>query len=90
MTERYDVVGSEIVVQCELGQLQFRLIQFIERASKMDKHQVALMPQQGKQGGLSVGICFHLGQDSGGCLDDRSSCWPKSVGATRHQRIRII
>ena len=64
-------IGScrlQIVAQPQLRQMQFGLLQLIERLSEMDQHQVALMSQQRKKTGLTCGLLFHPFQQAAGLL----------------------
>ena len=52
----------QIIAQPQAGDGQFGGLELVKRIAEVDHKQIALMPQQGKHGGLPGNVVFHLQQ----------------------------
>src|ERR1019366_7823726 len=60
--------GLEEIADSEARQIALRLVELLEAAAEVDEQDVALVPEEGKQGGLAAVGGVLEGREGGGCL----------------------
>ena len=60
----------EKIAEAKLGELEFGPIESGKGFAEVDEHEVALVSDEGEEGGLSGGIFFHDNKRVGGFLRD--------------------